>query len=323
MPDFATLTPLSLSVLILLSVALLKSVISQLAPHEPLSFFQFYCQRLADKVNKTSNSSGQQTIAGLVAIVITLTPLLIILWLFEAFVEVNWLWQGLLLYFAFGPFNIGQQSSKMAQAITANQKYQARQLLDPWVLRDTDQLSNLGICKASIEMQLLRSLQQGFVVACLFLSFGALSAIAYRLLLEMHYSWNAKRQGYSAFGLRVAQLVLLIQWLPSRLFSIILMLSALGQNIVLHWRLLKGEFFRLNNDLALHALALCLEVRLGGVAMYNKVKLRKNSFNDQARQPEAKDIMLAISRLRYVNIISLTLLILMTFASQFLSGSLS
>ena len=323
MPDFTTLSSFSLSVLILMSVVLLKLIISRLAPHDPLSFFRFYCHRLADKVNKAENSSGQQAIAGLVAIIITLAPLLIILWLFEAFVEVNWLWQGLLLYLSFGPFTIAQQGTKIAQALKANQKYQARQALAPWVLRDTDQLSNLGICKASIEMQLLRSLQLGFVVASLFLFVGPLAAIAYRLMLEMHYSWNIKQQKFSAFGLKAAQAIQLVQWLPVRLFSTMLMLSALGQNFILFWRIISKDFFRLNNDLALHALALCLEVKLGGVAMYNKIKLRKKSFNDQARQPEAKDIMLALSRLQYVNVISLTLLILTAFASQFLSTSLS
>lgn len=321
MAVIAALNEFSLCVLLLLGVSLLKIITTRFIAHEPLNAFRFYCARLADKVNKPQNSSRQQTIAGLVAIFVTLLPIVTILWLFEAFIEVVWVWQALLLYIALGATGLDRDSKNIALALSSNQKYAAKQQLNPWVLRETDQLSSLGISKACIEAQLLRSIQQSFAVACYFIVAGPLAAITYRLLVEMHYSWNIKQPNFKNFGQYIHQLVNILQWLPTRLFTIILLLSALGQNLLLYFRLLKPHFFALNNNIAIYTLALILEVRIGGVAMYQGIKLRKESFNDHARQPEPKDIIHARTRIRYVMYFSIICLISLALALNIITFS--
>lgn len=119
MTDFVALSPFSYQLLILLTVILIKAIVSHFIPHEPLRAFQFYCQKLSDKVNKSKNSPKQQAIAGLVAIVVTLLPIATILWMFEVLVEVNFLWQALLLYVAIGSFGLTQANKNVAQALTS------------------------------------------------------------------------------------------------------------------------------------------------------------------------------------------------------------
>jgi len=84
------LTPFSYHVLILMVVLIVKSVVSHFIAHEPLRFFQFYCVQLADKVKNSKNSTQHQTIAGLLELLITLVPIIIILWLFADFVAVDY-----------------------------------------------------------------------------------------------------------------------------------------------------------------------------------------------------------------------------------------
>ena len=302
--NLPSLNHFSSTLLLLFAVVFIKSLIGRFVEHQPLSFFNFYCQKLSEKVNKTTNSFKQQTIAGFVAIVITLSPLIVILWLFELFIEVPWLWQGFLLYLAIGPLNLNASSKTIAQALVANQNYLAKQTLQPLLLRETEQLSKMGLSKSSIEVQLLKTLQQNVVVCCYFLAFGPLVALSYRLLLEMHYSWNIKQSSFKYFGQQADILVKLMQWLPVRLFTLIMLMMHSKQNLLLSWRLIRGKFFQLNNDIALHCFALNLQVRLGGVAMYNKNKLRKPSFNDHARQPEPTDIIHASRKLKYSLIFS-------------------
>jgi len=284
------------SVFLLIAVVLTKTILSRFVDHEPLQFFRFFCDRLADKVNKSGNSSKQQTIAGVIAVLVTLLPLITILWLFENFIEIPLLWHMLLIYFALGSFGLTKKSKDIAQALIASNNYQAKQILSPLVLRDTDKLSNLGLSKACIEMQLLHKLQQGFVVGCYYLIAGPLAALTFRLLLEMHYSWNPKLQHFQFFGRQLNKIINLLQWLPVRIFVFILLLGTIGQNFILFWHLLKKQFFRLNNDIVLFGLALAIEKQLGGVAMYKSTKLRRISFNGQARQPEAVDINHASKR---------------------------
>ena len=305
MTDINALTSFSYQLLILLTVIVSKAVVSHFIPHEPLRFFQFYCLQLSNKVNKQGNSSKQQTIAGFVAIIVTLLPIAIILWLFEAFVEVDFLWQALLLYVALGAFGVAQANKSIAQALVANQNYLAKQTLNPWVLRETETLSSLGLSKASIEMYLLRTLQQGFTVAVIYIFFGPLLAICYRLLLEMHYCWNCKLLKFNHFGRCAALLSNIFQWLPVRLFTLLLLFISIGKNFTLFWRLSKPLFFQLNNNIALLLLALNLEVKLGGVALYDdndnpKQKRYKTSFNDLARQPQTTDIIHAQHKVNLV-----------------------
>jgi len=318
MTDFITLSSFSYQLLTLLVVMGCKATISHFIRHEPLQFFQFYCKKLGDKVNKPQNSPQQQTIAGLIAILVTLLPIAIILYLFEAFIEVKILWQALLLYFAIGSFGLTRINKTIAQALVAKQNYFAKQTLKPWVLRETEPLSSLGLSKSSIEMQLLRTLQEGYAVAIIFLIAGPLTAISYRLLLEMHYCWNTKLVSYNYFGLYSKRLVNLLQWLPVRVFSILLLFTSIGKNFVLFWRLCKQHFFQLNNDIALLLLALNLEIKLGGVALYNnqnqeKLKLRKVSFNDLARQPQITDIIHASNKIKTIIYISLFFMVFIAF----------
>ena len=309
----------SAAVMLLLMIAL-KAILGLFITHQPLSFFSFYCQRLADKVNNANNSARQQNISGLIAILVTLTPLLVILWLFEIFIEVEWLWHGLLLYFALGNIGLSRVNKNIARELVANNNYQAKQLAEPYLLRETKQLSALGISKACIEMQLLRSSQLLVGVGFYYLMFGPLVALSFRLLLEMHYAWNIKSFRFLHFGAAVNHIVKLLQWLPSRLFAIILLLGTVGQNTLLCWRLTKGKFLQIGNSLLLHVLALGLEIRLGGVAMYQGSKLRKASFNDQARQPQVTDIIHASKRIHYALYICILLVMMIAIVSYASSG---
>lgn len=321
------LSNFSYQLLILLTVILTKAAVSYFIRHEPLRFFQFYCEKLSDKVNKPQNTPNQQMIAGLVAIIITLLPVMIILWMFEVFIEVNFLWQAFLLYISLGSFTLSQSSKTIAEALNTNQNYLAKQTLEPWVLRETESLSSLGLSKTCIEMQLLRSLQQGFSVAFIFILFGPLMTIGYRLLLEMHYCWNSKLVKYSHFGMHSKNLINLIQWLPVRIFSLLLLFVSIGKNALLFWNLSRQYFFQLNNDIALLLLSLSLEVRLGGVAIYDdhinpKGKIRKISFNDLAKQPEAKDIIYANKRIHGIIYLCLFFMVLLALAIEFVAANI-
>ena len=293
---FSNLSAFSNQVWLLAFVIVLKWLITRFTSLNSFQFFRFYCQQLALKVNKTENSNNQRIIAGGLSLAITLTTLVVMLWLFEDFIEVLWLWQGLLLFFALDGFHLGRTGKSFAKALVANNKYQAKQLIQPLVLRDCEQLSIMGLSKAFLEMHILKVHQQLLVSSFLFLISGPLTAFSYRLLLEMHYSWNPKRSHFVEFGKVVTFIVNILQWLPGRILTLCLLLLALNSQTILFWRLIKADFFKLNNDILLNCFALVNGVKLAGVAIYNNEnqlgeKLRRRAFNEQARQPQASDII--------------------------------
>ena len=139
------------------------------------------------------------------------------------FVEAAWLWQSFLLYLALGELHLGKTSKEIAKLLVANKKFEAKQLLTPWLLRETDKLSSLGLAKSCFEMLLLRSIQNLFTIGLMFLIFGPLAALTSRLLIEMHYCWNPKNNSFSPFGNSVAFIVNIIQRLAKTLGIIILL----------------------------------------------------------------------------------------------------
>lgn len=312
METFDTLPPIAQNIAVLLAVISLKFLIARLSPStkpQPLAlFFNFYCQRLAEKVNKEKNSDNQRKIAGTIAVTITAVPLIIIVWLFESFIAVPILWQALLLYFSLAAFNFNHLAIKTAQSIASQNKLETKQLLSPWLARDVEQLSPMGLSKACIEMLILRKSQQLFIVAFYFITFGPLAAFTYRLLLEMHYSWNIKRKQFHSFAWFINKTISMVQWLPIRLLLILVMFININQSILLYWRLNKGLFFKLDNSILISYFSYCLGIKLAGVAMYDSEKIRRLSFNDQGQQPGPNNIITTIKQLNLVFTLALSLL---------------
>ncbi|GHE93421.1 cobalamin biosynthesis protein CobD/CbiB [Thalassotalea profundi] len=301
--DFSALPSVTQSVIILTTVVVTKSIIGHFSADNTMKYFNHYCQRLSDKVNKSSNSNDQQKIAGLIALLITIVPIVVILWLFEDFIAINWLWQFLLLYFAFGDFNLIRLNNKISQKLHINDKKSARNLLDNYSLRDVATLSTMGLSKATIEMQLLKHLQRHIVVACCFLIVGPIMAFAYRLILEMHYSWNIKLTKFHYFGQTSNLILQLISWLPIRIYYLAYLATTIGNGFISHFLLTKVYFFQLNTNIIIALHAFRLHIKLGGVAIYDHKKIRRSSFNDIGKAPEITDIVSANKQLILVNII--------------------
>ncbi len=302
---FGQLTANSINILVLLAVALFHKIIGSLSRPPKFSIFAIYCQQFALRVNKPNRSNSHKKIAGFIATTITWLPIIIILWLFESLIEVPWLWGSLLLYISLDKFQLNKIAQQEFQLLNSGNKHEAKKLIAPVTLRDTDQLSPVGISKSTIEMLILRKLQLQFCVGFYFLLFGPLAAVSYRLILELHHQWNIKRANHRAFGKFPHTVTALLQWLPSRLFLIFMFIISIRQPIRLLLRIVKQSFFKLNNNVIVHFFALELGIKLGGVAMYDGEKLRRVSFNDHGLQPKANHIMQAV---RYLNLV-MTLII--------------
>ena len=338
------LTPFDYQLLILCVVMVSKIIMTTISAHYPLRFFNFYCRLLSDKVLRSNAPSNQQTLAGVISVLITLIPLTLILWLFSAFIEVIFLWDAFLLYLAIGATALPKVSLKVASCLLQEKKQEAKTIISPWLLRQTEPLSAMGIAKANIEVLVLKSLQQLYVPIFIFFVTGPLSALTYRLLLEMRYAWNIKRSVYANFGALSYYLINIITWLPARLIAFIILLSSPPKRWLTYFRLSNEHFWQLNNNYLLQNFAYSLGVKLGGVALYGEkqtttllnqpstgdmklahhfalsnnpespsaYKLRKKQFNEKARQPDSNDILRATKKLQIINIIFLVILVLIS-----------
>lgn len=308
MTELQHLPPLIHNMCILLLVIAVKAITSQFSSSTTVSIYSLYLAKLADKVNKTENSAYQQKIAGFVGLTITLAPCIVILWLFENFIEVPEIWHFLLLFFALGPFNLKKTLKETADALQQGNKMKARQLLEPFTLREVGELSTMGMSKATIEAVWLKHVQQHIVIAGYYLLFGPIFAIAFRMVLEAHYLWNVKRQKFSAFGAFPNYVVKLLSWPFSRMFIVLYVISNTGRVVNKVNQLSFSHFFGFDNNYLVHVIACTSGIQLGGVAKYDGVKLRRPSFNPQGQQPQIVNLQQAASQLRLINIFFICLL---------------
>lgn len=310
--DFiASLSSFTQNVFLLLIVIAIKSLITLLSTPSNTSFLAFYCQRFSDKVNKPNNSVQQQKIAGLIATLITIAPIVAILWLFEGLIQVSWLWHALLLYFSLGSFGAISKAKSVAKHIQQQDKQSAREQLANWVLRDVNTLSPLGLHKASIEMLTLRYLQQQFTIAFYFLLLGPYFSFTLRMICELHYNWNSKLKTFRAFGYLPKACFRLFLWLPERIYFLMAIFLNATKPVHKFISYSSQFLFKSGSKLTLSMMACSLGVKLGGVAMYQGEKVRHDVFNPAGKQPEHTDVLMVTKQIRLHQILSLVLLIAM------------
>lgn len=288
------LNNLSAYPLVMLSIWLLGSQLLLPQDYQPLTFFRIFAKQLAAKVHPDpTRASSQQLIAGSLALALVLLPTLGLL------APVYWLsdWplvlDGLLLYFCLDFAYYRQQTHKIAQAISHKQNSRAKDLLQPLVLRHTQNLSTTGLCKASIEMLWLRAAKQWIGVSFWFLIGGGLAAVAYRLLLLCNQQWNDKQANFHYFGRPAA---LITQWasLPASLITALLLAVLTDMTgAVRQWRQAFRLKLCLSQLLILGALTAALRVNLAGPVVYQQQKNQRQRLGP-AQLPAVADLVGAL-----------------------------
>ncbi|MER2493191.1 cobalamin biosynthesis protein CobD/CbiB [Catenovulum sediminis] len=256
--------------------------------YHPVYIYTVIAQRLGAKVNPDpARPATQLIISGTLALSASVIPPILMVWLFYPFVEFPLFLDWLILWLCinYQPCKIAQQ--KVAAALIKEQKNLARDRLSDWVLRKTDTLSAIGICKASIESLSLHALYGYFAVFFWYLVGGPLAVILLRLLFALQQSWNPKKSDFVVFAKPVSQLLKVLIWFPAKL----LMFSLLAP------RSFKSMYKAIFNTpracIALNlisAMADALKVQLAGPVIYQKDKVRRERVG-LSTSPQCKDIL--------------------------------
>ena len=302
------------AVWVMILVVLVEQIWAWPDKYHPLSFVRLLAIRMGEKVHssKSKNTVMQQRISGTLGFLVLVLPLMVILAIMINLAEFPVFFNSLLLLVSIQFQSIFKQSEKISLALANNKKVLARHLLDNIVLRETDKLTPVGIGKATIETLLLRFNQQFFTVIFWYFVLGGIGALSYRLLYEFSHCWNIKLSRFQHFGLPLAKILALLQWIPVRLSSLILVLA---QNITkavqayINLRKVKAKsksthLFQLNLQGG------AIGVELSGPAYYNgtKIRLPKCGGQRQVRHEDIKRTMVAIQKTKALMVV-LSLLI--------------
>jgi adenosylcobinamide-phosphate synthase len=176
----------------------------------------------------------------------------------------------------------------------------ARHALSQIVIRETQKMSPLGMVKANIESLLLRYSYQYCSVIFWYLLTGGVGALLYRLVFELSLCWNTKLTRFKHFGQPVRSVVNILQWLPSKLASLSVLVAVnISQGSAAIFQRIS---YQCNHVFVLNLCGASLGIELGGPAYYEqqKVRTRKCGGNRQIILADNIRALAAINRATWV-----------------------
>lgn len=276
--DSFSIPPSLLPILAAILALLIERFVFISSSVNPLSFYRFVCQRMANKVLKTHYKANQAALSGCLGLLVLVLPIVTIGYLLYEFASYQWLLDVLLLWVLLQFSQDIRVFEQSASALEKNKNLLAKSYLQSVMLRNTNQLSSIGINKASIEGIFLRyTYQQVTVVFCYFIG-GPVLALFYRLCYEAKHAWNPKIAAFSSFGKCASILTSCFQYLPALFTSLTFMLTS--SHIYCCRAIVSTNYWKSY----LLSLPLCLlfsltqstRLKTGGPVMYSHTKIRRS-----------------------------------------------
>jgi adenosylcobinamide-phosphate synthase len=266
--SFVTTPPL------LLLVALLLEAWLPLPQRWKPSALQPIIQKLHQRVFQHNQSLGQQRLTGFLFPWIIVLPLTATVWAVRTLAPWPYWFDLIVLIWCLESQPIKQNLQIIQRLLQAQKRSMARLQLAQMVLRSTGNLSELGICKAAVEMSILRWLSQWWTPAFAFILFGIHGAIWVRMLQIVAQSSNLKLSQYRFCGELAARLLQTFLFIPALVAITLLMIHPRGmRNIMRVFQHIK-YWPAIGSGLLLNMVGSCLNLSLGGPRYYQNVKYR-------------------------------------------------
>lgn len=204
------------------------------------------------------------------------------------------------------------ESMKVYQALETGTIEEARFAVSMIVGRDTKQLKEDGIIKATVET-VAENTADGVIAPLLYLAlFGPVVAMVYKAINTMDSMIGYKNKQYEHFGWFAAKMDDLVNYFPSRMAAVgmIIFSKLLGYSPTCGWKIWRRD--RRNHESPNSAqteaaMAGLLGIQLGGNASYFGVEHIKQTMGDNNRKIKREDIKKA-NQILYVTTIGFVVL---------------
>ena len=223
-------------------------------------------------------------------------------------VSVLWCWQCLAVK------GLKDESTNVYHKLTASNLNEARRAVARIVGRDTENLTAEGVAKAAVET-VAENFSDGVAAPlCYMLLGGAPMALCYKAVNTMDSMIGYKNERYLYFGRTAAKLDDAVNFLPSRLSALLLILAAFlckenGQRAMEIWRRDRRNHASPNSAQTEAVMAGALGVQLAGPASYFGKIYDKPTIGDPLRSVEPQDILRANDMMVTASVLAVLLLV--------------
>jgi len=207
--------------------------------------------------------------AGLLACVLLIAPFVMLAWWLSALPWVSYIVAAGLLYLALGINSLFYHARNVAHALKQDQLAYAKEQVGMMVSRDTDEMNETDITRATIESVLENGCDAIFGALFWFVVLGAPGVVLYRLANTLDAMWGYRNDRYRYFGWAAARLDDVLNWIPARftaLSYIIVGRTRLGWQ---SWQHQAGKWIGVNPGVVMASGAGALNITLGGAARYH------------------------------------------------------
>jgi len=207
--------------LILLISLLLDQLIGEPRRFHPLVGFG-WC---VSKLELIMNQGRHRRLKGFLSVILLVMPFALLSLLgiqkIEISTELNWdpVWlvEIIILYLVIGRKSLMQHAEAIIKPLKSSDLETARAKLSYIVSRDTGDLQQQGIIKATIESIIENSSDAIFAAIFWYLIAGIPGVICYRLVNTLDAMWGYKNKRFITFGWAAAKIDDMMNWIPARL----------------------------------------------------------------------------------------------------------
>lgn len=292
-----------------------------------ISWTEKWTRPLFPKTKNGERAAGVYLIL-FVLLIVTAAPLVMVVGLYRLHWLIGVLAEGVLMYFTFAARSLECESMAVFHALETDGLDAGRYAVSMIVGRDTDQLSETGVIKATVET-VAENISDG-VIAPLFYAFlgGVPLAYFYKAVNTMDSMVGYKNDQYQYYGTAAARLDDLVNLIPARLSAILMLTVFAMVKKSRKWQGVQTRSFTdvwriYRRDCHAHAspnsaqtesvMAGALGVQLAGNASYFGVVHHKPTIGNDMRMVERADIERAVLFMKMTAVIAWTLALIAMF----------
>ncbi len=253
--------------------------------------------RFADYLETTLNRDGARRVRGLLAWALAVLPLTLSAWALASLPIIGWAFSLLLLYLAIGLRSLAEHAQPVSKALREGDLAEARLRVSYMVSRQTDELDEQGVARATTESVLENGSDAVFAALFWFALLGAPGVVLYRLSNTLDAMWGYRNGRFRQFGFAAARLDDALNYLPARLVALTYALFGRTRQALHCWCTQAPTWDSPNAGPVMAAGAGALNVSLGGPAIYQG-ELHQRPALGAGPQATGKDIDRAVRLVR-------------------------
>lgn len=231
--------------------------------------------------------------------------------------------EAVICYFMLSARSLANAGKGVYNALITGDVGEARERVSMIVGRDTDSLDDIGIAKAAIET-VAENTSDGVIAPLFYMAIGgAVFGCIYKAINTMDSMVGYKSKKYINFGAFAARLDDVVNYIPSRIAAVLMIISAkilrldAGNALLIFVRDSRNHASP-NSGQTESVVAGALRVQLGGDAYYFGELYKKPTIGDDRRSVQYTDI-LRTNRMMYITAaMAAAIFIAAKFGSQYL-----